>query len=198
MDSVGHHGILGARSYHRVHSLRGSMMPLLLLPLLLIAIFMFGLLMWPIGLWLGFKRGKSRRRAVPWATGFNAWGMLVSTTVFLITAAVTHRWVQDAFRYAVIGLCAGMLIGALSVAITRWERVEKHLYFTPNRWLILLLTLIIAARFGYSLWRGWASWQAGIHHTVWVSQQAPLLGVGGVLIGYQLFYSWALRRRVRR
>jgi hypothetical protein len=34
-------------------------------------------------------------------------------------------------------------------------------HYTPNRWLVLTVTAVVAARIFYGVWRVWAAWQAG-------------------------------------
>ena len=61
-------------------------MPLLLIPLALLAIVMAWLLLMPLALWQRYRRGHARRRAVPWAIAVNAWLLLASVVLFVLTA----------------------------------------------------------------------------------------------------------------
>jgi len=56
---------------------------------------------------------------------------------------------ETAFRFALIGMCFGAILGLLGLAVTRWENQREGLFYTPSRWLALLVTLAIAARFVY-------------------------------------------------
>jgi hypothetical protein len=39
------------------------------------------------------------------------------------------------------------------------------LHYTPNRWLVLVVTSIVAARVLYGFWRSWTVAQAGVYGT---------------------------------
>lgn len=172
-------------------------MPLLLLPLLMMALVVLWLLLWPFALWQRYRTGRARRRAVAWQVGLNAWSLLVSACLFLVSAALTGYWVEAAFRYAGMGLGLGLLLGLFGLAATRFEVTPQGLYYTPNRWLVLGLTLVVAARIAYGLYRMEQAWVGGTHET-WLSQQGSLFVVGGLLLGHYLAYAWGVRRRVRR
>lgn len=173
-------------------------MPLLLIPVALLAFVLLWLLLMPFALWQRYRRGHARRRAVPWAISLNAWVLLGSTLLFLLTAWFSGFWVDGAVRHALLGLAAGMGIGIVGLWLTRFDRDARGLHFAPNRWLTLALTLVVAARVGYGLWRAWELWQADAGHAVWLAQQGNLLAVGGLLLGYYLAYTWGLRQRLAR
>lgn len=172
-------------------------MPLLLLLLLVIALVLLWLLLWPFALWRRYRTGRARRRAVAWVAGLNAWSLLASACVFLFGAAVTGYWVDEALRYAGIGLGLGLLLGLFGLALTRFEATPQGLYYTPNRWLVLALTLVVAARIAYGLYRMEQAWVGGTHET-WLAQQGSLFAVGGLLLGHYLAYAWGVRRRLRQ
>lgn len=172
-------------------------MPLLLLPLLVIGLVLVWLLLWPFALWQRYRAGRARRRAVAWVAGFNAWSLLVSVLVFLFSAGLTGYWVDGALRYAAMGVGAGVLLGVFGLKLTHFETTPQGLYYTANRWLVLTLTLVVAARITYSLYRMEQAWNAGVHE-VWVSQQGSVFAVGGLLLGHYLAYAWGLRWRLRR
>ena len=118
-------------------------MPLLLvllaLPLLLV-------LLTPVALIQRYRSGTARRLARPWLATVNVVGMAVSACGFLAGAAVTSAWVPHAFTAAVAGLAIGALLGALGLRLTRWEATVRTLHYTPNRWLVLAISLVIIAR----------------------------------------------------
>lgn len=69
------------------------------------------------------------------------------------------------------------------------------MFRTPNRWLVLGVSLLLAARIALGLWLAWADGtQAGA--IAWLTR-GGLLGVGGVLLGYACATAWGLRDRVR-
>jgi len=169
---------------------------LLLLPLLVVALVALWALLLPIALLQRYRLGKARRRAVGWMVRLNAWLLLVSVAVFLLSAWLIGYWVDAALLHAGAGLGAGVLVGLAGVALTRFEREPRGLYYTPNRWLVLGLTLVVAARIAFGIWRAWQLWRVDAH-AEWVSQQGGLLAVGGLLLGYYLAYGWGLRRHLR-
>ena len=171
-------------------------MPLLLIPLALLAIVLAWLLLMPLALWQRYRRGHARRRAVPWAIAVNAWLLLASVLLFVLTAWLSGFWIVGAVRHAGLGLAVGIALGIVGLWLTRFERDARGLHFSPNRWLVLALTLVVAARIGYGLWHAWQLWQADAGHAAWLAQQANLLAVGGLLLGYYLAYAWGLRHRL--
>ena len=172
-------------------------MPLLLLPLLVVALVLLWLLLMPFALWQRYRSGRSRRRAVRWVVTLNAWSLLVSTVLFLAGAWAAGYWVDAALAHAGAGLLAGMLLGVAGLALTRFEATPQGVFHTPNRWLVLALTLVVAARIGYGLYRMQQAW-ASDAHAAWLAQQGSVLAVGGLLLGHYLAYAWGLRWRLRR
>ena len=176
-------------------------MPLLLLPLLLIALVLVWALLLPLALLQRYRRGHARRRARAWAVRLNAWLMLVSVVLFVATAWLAGHWIDAALAHASIGLALGTAVGIIGLWLTRFEFDEGHagrLVYTPNRWLVLALTGVVALRIGYGLLRGW-QWSRGEGDaTEWLAQQGNLLAVGGLLLGHYLAYAWGLRRRLPR
>ncbi len=174
-------------------------MPLLLLiPLLLAGVAALWALLLPIALIQRYRRGRARRRAIGWAVTVNAWLLTASALLLIATAWGLGHWIDGALRHALIGLLAGVVVGIAGVWLTRFEPGAAGLYYTPNRWLVLAVTVLVAARIAFGLLRGWQLWQADAASTVWLDQQAGLLAVGGLLLGYYLAYTWGLRRRVLR
>lgn len=176
-------------------------MPLLLLPLLLIAFVLVWALLLPLALLQRYRRGHARRRARAWAVRLNSWLMLMSVVVFVATAWLAGHWVDAALANASIGLALGVAVGIVGLWLTRFEFDESHaglLVYTPNRWLVLSLTALIALRIGYGLLRGW-QWSRGEGDAAeWLAQQGNLLAVGGLLLGHYLAYAWGLRQRLPR
>jgi hypothetical protein len=172
-------------------------MPLLLIPLgiaLLVALWLVTL---PLAVWQRYRRGRARRPARGWAMRLNAWSMLVSAAVFLVGAWVVELWVERALAHAAAGVLVGIAVGTAAAWLARIERDAGTLFHTPNRWLVLALTLAVAARIAYGLWH-LPLWHGDPTHAAWLARQAGLLGVGGLLLGYHLGYAWALRWRLAR
>jgi hypothetical protein len=154
----------------------------------------------PLSLVQRYRVGTARRPARGWVVTINLLGIALSTAVFVMGSAVTSIWVPQAFTYALLGLAAGFLLGLLGLASTRWEATPRALYYTPNRWLVLAITLVVTARLMYGFWRGWHAWRAGLDHASWVaaSGAAGSLAAGAVVLGYYLIYWAGVRRRLRR
>src|SRR4029453_14713897 len=72
-----------------------------------------------------------------------------SAILFLCFTLLLSFWVPSAFRFAVIGMACGSILGLLGLALTRWESRPQGLFYTPSRWLAIIVTLAIVARFAY-------------------------------------------------
>jgi hypothetical protein len=175
--------------------------PLILLllafiPLVLLA----GVVLMPLTLVQRYRVGTARRMARGWLATLNAVGFVVSAVILLVSAAFTNIWLPHAFVYTLAGLAAGCLLGAIGLAISRWEPTPGSLHYTPNRWLVLALTLVISSRLIYGMWRSWHAWHARVDDTSWLaaSGAAGSLAAGAVVLGYYLAYWIGLRWRIGR
>ena len=168
------------------------LLALLLIPLLVIVLI-------PVSLVQRIRRGTMRRRARGWVVTANTIAAMLSTAMFLIGALITSRWVPDVLRYSLGGLGVGVVLGFSGFALTRWESSGGVIHYTPNRWLVLTVTLLVAARIFYGVWRVWAAWQAGVEQisAVAVPGIAMSLAAGAVVLGYYLLYWIAVRVRLR-
>ncbi len=130
----------------------------------------------------------------------NVAGMTLSAALFLASAAVTNIWVPDAFRYTAAGLTAGCVLGICGLLLTRWEAGHGALHYTPNRWLVLGITLVVTARVSYGFWRSWESWRAGLEGRSWfiASGLAGSMAAGALVLGYYLTYWAGVRRQLKR
>ena len=172
-------------------------MPLLLLLLILPVIF---ILLTPLMLVQRYRVGAARKQARPWLATFGLVMMAGSTIFFLAGAGATSFWVQDAFLGALAGVAAGMVLGMAGVVLTKWEATPRTLHYTPNRWLVLLVTGIVSARLLYGLYRSWLAARAGFEGTaVFTAFGIPeSLAAGGAVIGYYLAYGAGLWWRIKR
>lgn len=154
----------------------------------------------PVSLVQRYRVGTSRRRARGWVATINVVGMALSAALFLASAAITNVWVPETFTYTTAGLTAGCALGMVGLLLTRWESTPEALHFTPNRFLVLGITLVVTARLAYGFWRGWESWQAGFEGRSWfiASGVAGSMAAGAVVLGYYLVYWTGVRRRFRR
>ena len=153
----------------------------------------------PFLLLLRYRAGTARRAARPWVLTVNLLSLLISAALFIWLAAMTNFWVRRAFSYSLIGLLTGCLFGILGLAVTRWEKSASLTYYTPNRWLVLLITLAVAVRMLYGFWRIWHAWQTTGHDTSWlaVARIPGSMAVGALVLGYYLTYFAGIRWRLR-
>lgn len=165
---------------------------LLVLPMLLLALM-------PLVLWQRYRVGTARRLARPWLAAVNLVAMGMSAVFFLITAAVTNLWIPNAFWGAAAGLGIGMVLGVLGLNLTRWEAGPRSLHYTPNRWLILTITLLVSGRLLYGLWRSFAVARAGVSDTSVVTAFGvpESLAAGAIVLGYYFAYGAGLQWRIR-
>jgi len=173
-------------------------MPLVALAVLVGAV-LAAIALLPLSLVMRYRAGTTRRRARGWVAALNVFAIGVSAALLLTGAAVTNLWVPNAFRFTVLGLACGALLGLIGLAVSRWEESPESLYYTPNRWLVLTVTLVVTARLGYGFWRGWHAWRSSGAESWFVAfGPAPSLAAGAVVIGYYLAYWAGLACRLRR
>ena len=175
-------------------------MPILALVLLILAILIAGILLIPFSLIQRYRVGTRRQQARGWVIALNLFGIALSAAMFLAGSAVTNIWVPNALRYAALGFLGGSLLGLVGLALTRWEPSTRALHFTPNRLLVLAITLTITGRILYSFWRAWETWGGLAAREDWLVTWgvAEALGAGGVVLGYYLAYWFGVRRRYKR
>jgi RsiW-degrading membrane proteinase PrsW (M82 family) len=154
----------------------------------------------PFSLIQRFRRGSMRRRALRWVIGLNFAGTLISAALFLVGAAITSRWVPGTFSYTAGGLAIGCVLGVAGLALTRWETAGGRLHYTPDRWLVLAITLVVTARVFYGFYRSYQAWQASVDRMAWVAASgvAASMSAGAIVLGYYLVYWAGVRRRLRR
>jgi hypothetical protein len=153
----------------------------------------------PFLLYLRYRTGTMRRRGRAWVANVNLASLGLSAALLLWVAALTTFWVPHAFSYSLAGLFAGSLLGFLGLALTRWEITPRGLHYTPNRWLVLLVTLAVVTRLLYGLWRIWHAWRAaGADHS-WLASAgvAGSMAVGALVVGYYLAYFAGVRWKLR-
>jgi len=174
-------------------------MPLLIIPLLLLAMLVLWLVLLPLSLWQRYRHGKTRRMARPWLVTLNAWSLLLSVVIFLAVSAISAVWWPGSLSYAAAGIGVGIIIGGLGLAITRFEIMPQGLFYRPNPWLTLALTLLIAGRIVMGFVQVYRQWRGGEAESFLAAlDHASLLSVAGVLLGYYLMYAWGLKWRLAR
>ena len=153
----------------------------------------------PLMLVLRYRAGTMRRRGRRGPATINLVMLFLSAGLFLWVAAITSFWVPKAFTYSLMGFMAGSILGLFGLALTKWEPTQQTLYYTPNRWLVLVITLTVTTRLLYGLWRIWNAWRTSGPDTSWLAAAgiAGSMSVGAVVLGYYLIYSAGVRWRLR-
>lgn len=172
-------------------------MPLLIVPILVV----FALVaLIPFAIVQRYRMGTSRQRARGWLASINIAGLSLSAILFLAGAFVTSIWVPHAFSYSAAGLAAGCVLGLIGLRLTRWEPAPGSLHYTPNRALVLAITLIVVSRLLFGFWRGVQTWRAGVEGAAWLGAAglAGSMAAGAMVLGYYLAYWSGVRRRFRR
>jgi len=168
--------------------------PLVALAILIVLAFIAVI---PFSIIQRFRMGTARRQARRWVATLNLLAIAISVTLFLVGALITSRWIPEALTYTLSGLAAGCVLGLLGTVLTRWEYVGGRVQYTPNRWLVLSLTLLVTARVLYGFWRSWEAWRASVESAAWVAASgvAGSMAAGVVVLGYYLVFWVDVRAR---
>jgi len=172
--------------------------PIILLVLLLFVLLAFGGVVL-LSLALRYRAGTARRQGRRWVATMNVWMSSFSAVFFLVFAFLLAFWLGPTLRFALTGMCFGGLLGLLGLLLTRWESQPDGLFYTPSRWLALLVMLAIAARLVYGWWHTMHRNAPGDQHWLWSASGTQLsIAVAGSLIGYYLVYAIGVRIRIAR
>ena len=154
----------------------------------------------PISIIQRLRLGISRRQARGWVAALNLIAVALSVSLFLLGAYVTSRWIPEALRFTLVGLGVGSVLGLLGTALTRWEYAGRSAYYTPNRWLVVGITLVVTARVVYGFWRTWEAWRASLDTMTWVAASglAASMSAGAVVLGYYAIFWAGVYVRTRR
>ena len=171
------------------------------MPLLIVVLFLplLVVVLMPLALLQRIRRGTMRRQARPWVITLNTAAVMLSTAMFLTGALLIGSWIPEVPGYSLAGLAVGAAAGVLGLALTRWETGRGATYYTPNRWLVLAITTLVAIRIVYGFWRTWSAWRTGSEAipAVAASGVALSMAAGAIVLGYYAIYWFGLRRRVR-
>ncbi|HUP64096.1 MAG TPA: DUF1453 domain-containing protein [Thermoanaerobaculia bacterium] len=174
-------------------------MPFLVLLAAFFILLAIGVLAIPLSILQRYRAGTARRAARGWILRVNLIGIAISCFIFVLMAAISTAWIPGALTYVLAGLAAGCTLGLFGLLITRWEATPRDLHYTPNRALILSITLLVLARLALGIWRGWSAWQsAGDASWLEESGAAGSMGAGAIVLGYYLVYWAGVRSRWRR
>jgi hypothetical protein len=123
-----------------------SAVPLILVALLLFVVLAFGGVVL-LSLALRYRAGTARRRGRRWVATMNVWMTSFSAIFFFFIVFVMSFWLGPILRFALAGMAIGVVLGLLGLALTRWEVEREGLFYTPSRWLALIITFAITIRF---------------------------------------------------
>ena len=174
------------------------------MPIIIFALLLFVLLALAgvvlLSLALRYRAGTARRQARRWVASVNVWMTSFSAIFFLSFTLLLSFWVGSAFRFALIGMGVGGILGLLGLALTRWESRPEGLFYTPSRWLAFIIVFAISARVVYGWWHATHPGSSAPGHQRWLitaSGTQLSLAVAAGLIGYYLVYSIGVRLRLR-
>ena len=175
------------------------------MPIILFALLVFVLLAFAgvilLSLALRYRAGTARRQGRRWVATINVWATSFSAIIFVCFTLLISFWLGPTLRFVLIGMAAGGILGLLGLILTRWESHPEGLFYTPSRWLALLLVLAIATRLIYGWWHAThpgSSVPAGQHPWMTASFTQLSLAVAAGLIGYYLIYAIGVRLRLSR
>jgi hypothetical protein len=172
-------------------------------PIILFALLLFVLLALAgvilLSLALRYRAGTARRQGRRWAATMNVWVTTFSAALFLCFTFLISFWLGPTLRFALTGMAVGGLLGLLGLVLTRWESHPEGFFYTPSRWLILLIMLAIAARLVYGWWHTMhPNAPAQQHWFLSASGTQLSVAVAAGLIGYYLVYAIGVRLRITR
>jgi hypothetical protein len=154
-----------------------------------------------LSLALRYRAGTARRQGRRWVASVNLWMTSLSAVLFLSFTFLISFWLGTAFRFALIGVGFGAILGLLGLTMTRWESQSEELFYTPSRWLALFVTLAIAARLVYGWWHATHSGSSAPGNEYWMMTASGTrlsLAVAAGLISYYLVYSIGVRLQITR
>ena len=171
-------------------------MPIIVLALLVLVLLAFGGVVL-LSLALRYRAGTARRQARRLVATMNVWLTGFSAVFFLFFTFVISFWVESAFQFALAGMGFGGLLGLLGLALTRWDSQADGLFYTPSRWLALLVMAAIAARLVYGWWHATHPGVSGEQHWLLSASGTQIsLAIAAGLIGYYLIYAIGVRIRI--
>lgn len=171
-------------------------MPIILLALVLFVVVAFGGVVL-LSIALRYRAGTARRQGRRWAATMNVWMTSFSALLFLFFTFLMSFWLGPTLRFALGGMAIGSLLGLLGFVLTRWEVEPEGLFYTPSRWLALLITLAVTARFAYGWWRTTHPHTSGEQHWLMTASGTQIsLAVAAGLIGYYLVYAIGVKVRL--
>src|SRR5207244_1756420 len=140
--------------------------------------------------------GTARRQGRPWVATMNVWATGLSAVLFLFFTFLISFWLGPTLPFALTGMGFGGF-GLVGLMVTRWESHPEGLFYTPSRWLALLVMLAIAARLVYGWWHAVHRGAPDEQHWFLSASGTQLsVAVAAGLIGYYLVYAIGVRIRI--
>jgi hypothetical protein len=119
-----------------------------------------------------------------------------TSALFVAGAAVASLWGPERAHANSGGVRGGCLLGLVGLAP---QPARGSLHYTPNRWLMLGITLLVTTRLAFGFRRSWQVWRATPDYASWAAVGAPAsLAAGAIVLGHYLTYWLGVRRRLRR
>ncbi|MFT5643531.1 MAG: hypothetical protein ACI83P_001078 [Janthinobacterium sp.] len=147
------------------------------------------LLVWRI--YARLKRMMGRSRLQPW----RHYSALLLLALLTVTLALTSQLDLLAIFCLAAAALAGAWLGVWGITLTRFERTEKGLFFTPNLYLGLTVTMLFVARLLYRGLELYISSRAAVPAQLDDFSSHPLtLLAFGLLAGYYTAYGAGLAR----
>ena len=171
-------------------------MPVLVVLLVLLAVPVLWAVSLPVLLWARYRNGRARRRAQGWVVRVNAWLLLLSVPLLVLSGWISSHWFPEALVETAAGLMLGVLLGIVSLWLTRFEPDATGFHYTPNRWLVLGLTALVAARIVAGLVVSLRQLEGAPLAPIALLDAGGLLALAGLFLGYALAYTWGLRARL--
>ena len=173
-------------------------MPIILFALLLFVLLAFaGVVLRSLA--LRYRAGTTRRQGRRWVATMNVWATSFSAVFFLCFTFLISFWLGPTLRFALAGMAVGAVLGLLGLLLTRWESHPEGFFYTPSRWLALLIMLAITARLTYGWWRTMHHSDRSDQHWLWSASGTQFsVAVAAGLIGYYLVYAIGVRIRMTR
>jgi hypothetical protein len=135
-----------------------------------------------------FRRAVGRHRLSkvrPWIT-LAIFSLLV---VFLAYAARTH---VDRLEWLAGGLASGTLLALYGLRLTQFEPAAEDLFYTPNAYLGIAMSLLFLGRILFRLVEVFAIKPGAFHGPQDFARSPFTLAVFGLIAGYYMSYSIGL------